>query len=78
MREGREKEMPFIKNVNKIFNKAQCDFITLFDGFILIKPDIYCRLDSVCCSALLSTRPHVACSALYKKKKKDICITFPV
>lgn len=55
--------MPFIKNVNKIFNEAQRDFIILFDGFILIKPDIYCMLGSVRCSVLLPPRLH-ACSML--------------
>lgn len=61
--------MPFIKNVNKIFNEAQCDFITLFDGFILRKPDIYCMLDSVCCSVLLPPRIHAARAGPYSIKR---------
>lgn len=60
--EGEKREIPFIKNVNRTFNEAQWDFMTLFDGFTLIKHDVYCTLDSVCCSALLSARPHIACS----------------
>lgn len=56
--------MPFIKNVNKLFNEAQCDFITLFDDFMLMKQDIHWMLDSVRCSALLSAKPHIACSGL--------------
>lgn len=61
--------MPFIKSVNKIFNEAQCDFITLFDGFLLIKADIYCTLDSVCCSVLLPPRLHAARSVPYSIKR---------
>ena len=60
-----EREMPFIKNVNKLFNEAQCDFITLFDDFMLMKQDIHWMLDSVRCSALLSAKPHIACSGLW-------------
>ena len=61
--EGEEREMTLTK-VNKMFNEAQCDFITLLDGFILIKHDTHCMLDCVYCYAQLSTGPRVACSGL--------------
>ena len=53
-----------LTKVNKMFNEAQCDFITLLDGFILIKHDTHCMLDCVYCCAQLSTGPRVACSGL--------------
>lgn len=72
--------MPFIKNVNKIFNEAQCDFITLFDGFILIKLGIK-KKKKKAWHLLYAGFCVLLCSALYRTpccyKKDDICTPFP-
>lgn len=63
VRKGRRERWLWQK-VNKMFNEAQCDFITLLDGFMLIKHDTHCLLDCVYCCAQLSTGPQVTCSGL--------------
>lgn len=50
-------------------------FCYTLDSFVFIKHDIICMPNSVCCSAVVSIRPH---GAQDFELKEDIWITFPV